>query len=126
MHSLAAWMQGSSLGHFMRESGPWTYAIVNLCHIIGIATLFRFWSYRRFVWLAPAAAEVDAVAAIVADSTGAGQAPVEPLISGIPSQPAPPVTRANGHRPGAHRANGNGGRAFGDPAGRPSGSRLRD
>src|SRR5215470_18063309 len=24
----------------MRESGPWTYAVVNLCHIIGVATLF--------------------------------------------------------------------------------------
>jgi putative flippase GtrA len=96
---------------------------------IGVATLFRFWSYRRFVWLAPAAAEVDALAA---DGTEAGlfpaapQAPAEPLASGIPSQPAPPVTRANGHRPASHRANGNGGRAFGDPAGRPSGSRLRD
>jgi len=33
-------MQGSALGHFMRESGPWTYAIVNLAHVLGIATLF--------------------------------------------------------------------------------------
>src|SRR5262245_44548628 len=24
----------------MRESGPWTYAVVNLLHIVGIATLF--------------------------------------------------------------------------------------
>src|SRR5688572_2155082 len=33
-------MQASALGHFMRESGPWTYAIVNLAHILGIAALF--------------------------------------------------------------------------------------
>ena len=33
-------MQSSSLGHFMRESGPWTYAIVNLAHVLGISTLF--------------------------------------------------------------------------------------
>ena len=33
-------MQASALGHFMRESGPWTYAIVNLAHVLGIATLF--------------------------------------------------------------------------------------
>jgi putative flippase GtrA len=33
-------MQASTLGHFMRESSPWTYAIVNLCHVLGIATLF--------------------------------------------------------------------------------------
>jgi len=35
-----AWMQASTLGHFMRESGAWTYAIVNLAHILGLASLF--------------------------------------------------------------------------------------
>ena len=40
MHEFTAWMQASTLGHFMRESTPWTYAIVNLCHVLGIATLF--------------------------------------------------------------------------------------
>jgi len=38
--SFAAWLQASALGHFMRESGPWTYAIVNLAHVLGISTLF--------------------------------------------------------------------------------------
>jgi len=33
-------MQASWLGHVMRESGPWTYAIVNLSHVLGIATFF--------------------------------------------------------------------------------------
>lgn len=28
------------LGHAMRSSGVWTYGIVNLAHILGIATLF--------------------------------------------------------------------------------------
>ena len=40
MHDFTAWMQASTLGHFMRESNPWTYAIVNLCHVLGVATLF--------------------------------------------------------------------------------------
>ena len=35
-----AWLQGSALGHAMRESGVWTYGVVNLVHILGIATLF--------------------------------------------------------------------------------------
>lgn len=35
-----AWLQGSMLGHAMRESGVWTYGIVNLVHIIGVASLF--------------------------------------------------------------------------------------
>ena len=35
-----AWLQNSALGHAMRETGVWTYAIVNLTHILGVATLF--------------------------------------------------------------------------------------
>jgi hypothetical protein len=35
-----AWLQGSALGHAMRESGLWTYAVVNLVHILGVASLF--------------------------------------------------------------------------------------
>ena len=35
-----AWLQNSALGHAMRESGVWTYAIVNLTHILGISTMF--------------------------------------------------------------------------------------
>ena len=33
-------MEGSALGHFMRESGPWTYPVVNLGHILGVSSLF--------------------------------------------------------------------------------------
>ena len=40
MLDAARWLQGSALGHFMRESGAWTYAIVNLAHILGVASLF--------------------------------------------------------------------------------------
>jgi hypothetical protein len=34
------WLEASALGHAMRSSGVWTYAIVNLFHIVGIALLF--------------------------------------------------------------------------------------
>ena len=34
------WLQGSALGHAMRESGVWTYGVVNLFHILGVASLF--------------------------------------------------------------------------------------
>jgi len=40
LHGFLAWMYASALGHFMRESGPWTYAFVNLAHILGVASLF--------------------------------------------------------------------------------------
>jgi hypothetical protein len=36
----AAWLEGSALGHAMRDSGVWTYGLVNLAHILGIALLF--------------------------------------------------------------------------------------
>ncbi|HEY3160327.1 MAG TPA: hypothetical protein VGJ78_15285 [Vicinamibacterales bacterium] len=40
MRDLLAWIEATGLGHWMRESGPWTYALVNTAHIIGVATLF--------------------------------------------------------------------------------------
>jgi hypothetical protein len=40
VYDLLAWIEGSTLGRIMRESGPWTYALVNLTHILGIASLF--------------------------------------------------------------------------------------
>jgi hypothetical protein len=40
MHDALAWLQSSVLGMFMRGSGPWTYPVVNVIHILGIATLF--------------------------------------------------------------------------------------
>src|SRR4029078_7101452 len=35
-----AWLEGSSLGHAMRDTRVLTYAVVNLTHILGVATLF--------------------------------------------------------------------------------------
>jgi hypothetical protein len=34
------WVEASALGHAMRESGPWTYAVVNLAHVAGVAAFF--------------------------------------------------------------------------------------
>ena len=40
MEALLVWLEGSALGQLMRTSGVWTYGVVNLVHILGIATLF--------------------------------------------------------------------------------------
>jgi len=40
MREFLTWVEGSALGHLMRESGIWTYAIVNLAHILGVSALF--------------------------------------------------------------------------------------
>ena len=37
---MLAWLEGSALGHAIRDSGVWTYAILNLTHILGVSTLF--------------------------------------------------------------------------------------
>jgi hypothetical protein len=34
------WLENSALGHIMRDSGVWFYGIINLAHILGVATLF--------------------------------------------------------------------------------------
>src|SRR3954466_9185368 len=34
------WLEGSAPGHLMRDSGVWFYGIINLGHILGVATLF--------------------------------------------------------------------------------------
>ncbi|HVY63630.1 MAG TPA: DUF6644 family protein [Gammaproteobacteria bacterium] len=40
MAALLAWLQGSPLGELMRSSGVWAYGVVNLVHILSVATLF--------------------------------------------------------------------------------------
>ena len=40
MRDVLLWIEQTGLGHLMRESGPWTYALVNTAHILGVATLF--------------------------------------------------------------------------------------
>jgi hypothetical protein len=40
LEALLVWLQGSLLGELMRSSGVWTYGVVNLVHILCVATLF--------------------------------------------------------------------------------------
>ena len=83
MHDFTAWMQASTLGHFMRESNPWTYAIVNLTHVLGIATLFGslvvldlrligFWRRTPLATIADVAAPVAAFGFSMAVVSGVG------------------------------------------------------
>src|SRR5690348_9704339 len=67
----------------MRESGPWTYAIVNLAHILGVASLFGsvllldlrligLWRRTPMTALADSAAPVAACGFVLAATTGVG------------------------------------------------------
>ena len=59
---------------------------------IAIATVFRFWSYRRFVWVAPAG-DAGTGAAAQLDAEHLGQA-----VSGVP------LVSENGHAPNGQAA----------------------
>jgi hypothetical protein len=37
---LLAWIEASALGQAIRGAGVWSYGVVNLVHILGVATLF--------------------------------------------------------------------------------------
>ncbi len=83
MRDLLTWIEQTGLGHMMRESGPWTYAIVNVAHILGVSTLFGSilvldlrllgaWSRRvRIADLSAAVMPVGMTAFVVAIITGA-------------------------------------------------------
>jgi hypothetical protein len=40
LYDFMAWLEGSFLGHAMRDHGVWTYGVVNLTHILGVSALF--------------------------------------------------------------------------------------
>ena len=40
MDGFLAWLEGSALGHAVRGAGVWTYGVINLIHILGVASLF--------------------------------------------------------------------------------------
>lgn len=40
MYELLAWLEASALGEAIRGAGVWSYGLINLAHIVGVATLF--------------------------------------------------------------------------------------
>ena len=40
MGELLAWLEASALGQAVRGAGVWSYATINLVHVLGLATLF--------------------------------------------------------------------------------------
>lgn len=83
MNGFLTWIEASALGHLMRESGPWTYPLVNLAHILGIGTLFGSvlvldlalmgaWRRTSLPALADAAVPVAGAGFLVAVASGLG------------------------------------------------------
>jgi putative flippase GtrA len=67
---------------------------------IGLGTLFRFWSYRRWVWLAPPVAEAMAA--------GGRPSPAgSPVAAGSAAWPPTSAEEENGHPPDVLLTNGN-------------------
>ena len=76
---------------------------------IALATIFRFWSYRKFVWAAPRDAATAAVAVTPTDPDGP-----HPMTDGPHPMMEPPAERVDGtqfkeaRQPGMPHSNGNG------------------
>jgi integral membrane sensor domain MASE1 len=72
MQALLAALEGSGFGEWLRDSGVWTYGLINLGHIAGISALFggvlildlRLIGFRRSVTLAEVARLTVPVAAV--------------------------------------------------------------
>jgi putative flippase GtrA len=76
---------------------------------IAIATVFRFWSYRKFVWAAPGDAATAAVAVTPADPSPAPAQPPAEQADGTPlgdggRLPGTPHLNGNGHAPAGRDA----------------------
>lgn len=60
METILTWMENSALGELVRGAGVWSYGLINLAHILGVATLFgavlildlRLLGWRRHIALA--------------------------------------------------------------------------
>ncbi|MBC7984388.1 MAG: DUF2214 domain-containing protein [Candidatus Obscuribacterales bacterium] len=69
---LLAWIEASALGNAVRDSGVWTYGVINLFHILGVATLFgsvlvldlRLLGWRRSIALSNIASATVPLAVI--------------------------------------------------------------
>lgn len=80
--------------------GKLWYNLANLTGI-GLGTLFRFWSYRKWVWKAGGGPEAAGL-------------PADTELTGPPPPGYPADGHVNGHaKGGRHAANGNGGRPAG-------------
>jgi len=72
VNDFLSWMEASTLGRVMRQAGPWAYAITNVAHVLGVATLFgsilvldlRLLGVWRRVSLAPLAAAIRPTAVV--------------------------------------------------------------
>ena len=84
---------------------------------IALATLFRFWSYRKWVWAEPAdGTEADA------NGRQPSAAPSSPMAARPAAEQHAPGQNEDGHAPGLLHANGHGGNGQGAHTGNGQGA----
>ena len=82
MRDALVWLEQTALGEFMRTSSLWTYPVVNLLHIFGIAALFGavmlidlrllgLWRNIPLAAISGAAVPMSTVGFVLAATTGA-------------------------------------------------------
>ena len=78
----------------LKLDGFWPRNISNNVIGLGLGTLFRYWSYKKFVFLAPTDPQVDPATGL--PESDAAEAPATgPAFTALPTEPTP--QRLNGH-----------------------------
>jgi len=80
---------------------------------IALATLFRFWSYRKWVWAAPA----DGAEAAATGHQPGPPVPLPPMATHPSAQQQAPGPNGDGHTPDLQHTNGHGTNGQGGPNG---------
>ena len=81
IYQLFVWLRGSPIGQAMRGAGVWSYGVVNLIHILGVASLFGsvlildlrllgFWKKASLAAVSEAAVPIAKVGFCVAATAG--------------------------------------------------------
>lgn len=85
----------------LKLDGFWPRNISNNVIGLGLGTLFRYWSYKKWVFLAPAEPPVDPISGLPENEEAIGdtaEAAEGPAFSVLPTElPSEPPARVNGH-----------------------------
>jgi putative flippase GtrA len=107
LNAIGVVIQQACLEFAKHEFGRHDKLTLNIAFLfgVGLATMFRFWSYRKFVWLAQSGGPSDEVpASRLGPLPGGGYEDREPAL--VPPEPMPRPAPARGLEQNGHMQNG--------------------
>lgn len=106
LNAVGVVIQQACLELAKHEFGRHDKLVVNIAFLfgVGLATLFRFWSYRKFVWLDQSAGPSDDVQMSYPPGPRGGYESREPAL--VPPEPMPQAAPVRGPEQNGHIPNG--------------------